>query len=197
MKVRIGADATDDEAAAIAAALSSHVEESVEVYVGDAASPSATRSPDESSDAPDPAVTGSDGGEELGPTERERQLLEEIEEIQAGGPEKYRERLDEQGKLFVRDRLDLWFGEEGVGFEDGQFANFDAWHPDSPDVEEYDPNDRLPADGLLTGAAEFEDRDVHFMANDFTVKAGSMAERGVEKFLRMQQRALKSGRPVL
>jgi len=35
------------------------------------------------------------------------------------------------------------------------------------------------------------------MANDFTVKAGSMAERGVEKFLRMQQRALKSGRPVL
>jgi acetyl-CoA carboxylase carboxyltransferase component len=35
------------------------------------------------------------------------------------------------------------------------------------------------------------------MANDFTVKAGSMARRGVEKFLRMQQRALKNGKPVL
>jgi acetyl-CoA carboxylase carboxyltransferase component len=35
------------------------------------------------------------------------------------------------------------------------------------------------------------------MANDFTVKAGSMARRGVEKFLRMQERALNSGRPVL
>ncbi len=35
------------------------------------------------------------------------------------------------------------------------------------------------------------------MANDFTVKAGSMARRGVEKFLRMQQRALKTGKPVL
>jgi acetyl-CoA carboxylase carboxyltransferase component len=35
------------------------------------------------------------------------------------------------------------------------------------------------------------------MANDFTVKAGSMAAKGVEKFLRMQQRALKSGKPVL
>jgi len=35
------------------------------------------------------------------------------------------------------------------------------------------------------------------MANDFTVKAGSMAAKGVEKFLRMQQRALKTGKPVL
>lgn len=38
---------------------------------------------------------------------------------------------------------------------------------------------------------------MHFMANDFTVKAGSMAAKGVEKFLRMQQRALKTGKPVL
>jgi methylmalonyl-CoA decarboxylase subunit alpha len=34
------------------------------------------------------------------------------------------------------------------------------------------------------------------MANDYTVKRGSMAGKGVEKFLRMQQRALKTGRPV-
>jgi len=198
VKVRIGADATDDEAAAIAAALSTHVEESVEVYVGDATSPSVTRAPDETADsAAGEQIAGNGAGDDHGPTEREQQLLREIEDIEAGGPEKYRQRLDEQGKLFVRERLDLWFGEAGIGFEDGKFANFDAWHPDSPDVEENDPDERLPADGLLTGAAEFEERDVHFMANDFTVKAGSMARRGVEKFLRMQQRALKSGRPVL
>jgi len=35
------------------------------------------------------------------------------------------------------------------------------------------------------------------MANDYTVKRGSMAAKGVEKFLRMQQRALKTGQPVL
>ncbi|HMB51547.1 MAG TPA: acyl-CoA carboxylase subunit beta, partial [Natronoarchaeum rubrum] len=134
--------------------------------------------------------------DDLGPTEREEQLWDEIEDIELGGPEKYKDRLEEQGKLFVRDRLDLWFGDDGLLFEDGKFANFDAWHPDSPEVEASN-DDRLPGDGLLTGAAEFEDRDVHFMANDFTLKAGSMAERGVEKFLRMQQRALKSGRPVL
>jgi acetyl-CoA carboxylase carboxyltransferase component len=94
--------------------------------------------------------------------------------------------------------LDLWFGEDGVAFEDGKFANFDAWHENARDGDEHDGDgDRLPADGLLTGAAEFEGRDVHFMANDFTVKAGSMAAKGVEKFLRMQQRAVKTGKPVL
>jgi acetyl-CoA carboxylase carboxyltransferase component len=178
MKVRISGDASAEEAAAIADAFSRHSgSDTVEVYVGDADEPAATHEVTEPID---------DGKE---PTERERELLEQIERIGSGGKEKYKERLSEEGKLFVRDRLDLWFGEEaGEGnelqFEDGTFAEFDA-------------DDVLPADGLLTGAATFEGRDLHFMANDFTVKAGSMAEKGVEKFLRMQQRALKTGRPVL
>jgi acetyl-CoA carboxylase carboxyltransferase component len=174
MKVRIGADASVEEASAIAEALAAHVDRDVEVFLGDADEPAAV----------EPAELEVPLDDDLGPTEREERLREEIADILEGGPEKYRERLPEQDKLFVRDRMDLWFGEEGLRFEDGKFAAFDS-------------EDRLPADGLITGAAEFEGRDVHFMANDFTVKAGSMAERGVEKFLRMQQRALKTGRPVL
>jgi len=179
MKVRIGSDASADEAAAIARALATHVETDVAVYIGDDDEPAATGEADLSPIDDD-----------LEPTDRERELLEQIAEIEKGGPEKYKQRLPEQGKLFVRDRLDLWFGEDGgtttneISFEDGKFAHFDG-------------EDRLPADGLLTGAATFEDRSLHFMANDFTVKAGSMAGRGVEKFLRMQQRALKTGKPVL
>jgi acetyl-CoA carboxylase carboxyltransferase component len=203
MHVRIGEGATDEEASAVAAALAEHLGVDIEVLVGDADEPTTTAA------APETEYPLDD---DLGPTERERKLREEIEEILGGGPEKYKQRLPEQGKLFVRDRLDLWFGEDGDGgpgdaerdgaadgiqFEDGKFAAFDEWHPDSPEVEEYDEGTRLPGDGLLTGAATFEDRDVHWMANDFTVKAGSMASRGVEKFLRMQQRALKSGNPVL
>jgi len=177
MHVRIGADASGDEAAAIASALADHLAETVEVYIGEADEPAAVHEVD--SEAAGPAV---ETAADLGPTDREAALWAEIEDIEAGGPEKYRDRLAEQGKLFVRDRLDRWFGE--LDFEDGRFANFDA-------------EDRLPADGLLTGAATFEGRQLHFMANDFTVKAGSMAERGVEKFLRMQQRALKTAKPVL
>jgi acetyl-CoA carboxylase carboxyltransferase component len=190
MKVHIAEDATVDEASAIASAVAKHLAGStveIEVYIGEAAEPAVVREGDATTDQAD---------DDLGPTDRERQLLAEIEDIERGGPEKYRDRLDEQGKLFVRDRLELWFGEDGLAFEDGKFANFDEWHPSSPEVEA-DNDDRLPGDGLLTGAADFEGRKLHFMANDFTVKAGSMAEKGVEKFLRMQQRALKTGRPVL
>jgi len=176
MKVRIAAAASDEEARAIAAALARHAVEEVEVYVGDADEPAVVHDAQHVGDA----VPNDD----MGPTEREIALLEEIAAIEQGGHEKYKERLADQGKLFVRDRMDLWFGEDGLLFEDGKFAEFDA-------------EDRLPADGLITGAAEFEGRDVHFMANDFTVKAGSMAAKGVEKFLRMQQRALNTGKPVL
>ncbi|SEW23155.1 acyl-CoA carboxylase subunit beta [Natrinema salifodinae] len=206
MELRVNTTATDQEAQAIAKALAAHFGDDVELYAKRGDELLATASPDSSgADAgADASPAAGDGGtqsgisdDELGPTDREATLRAEIEDILEGGPEKYRERLSEQGKLFVRDRLDLWFnGEDGITFEDGKFANFDEWHPSGRDGESDDGN-RLPADGLITGAAKFEGRDVHFMANDFTVKAGSMAEKGVEKFLRMQQRALKTGKPVL
>ncbi len=211
MKVHVGTAATPEEAAAIARSLAEHLGVGVDVHVGDADEPTASADPPEIDYPLD---------DDLGPTDRERDLRAEIDDILDGGPEKYRARLPDQGKLFVRDRLDLWFGgaggtrgagdagdagetdsvagePTGLHFEDGKFAAFDDWHPNAPDGETYGEGDRVPGDGLLTGAAEFEGRDVHFMANDFTVKAGSMAAKGVEKFLRMQQRALKTGKPVL
>ncbi len=179
MRVAVSKDATAEEIEALAVALADHLGEPVEAVRAGSDDVVATADP--------PAGAGA-------PTERERQLREEIAEIRRGGPETYRERLAETGKLFVRDRLGLWFG--GFDAEDGRFAAYDDWHPASPDTE-YDPDQRLPGDGLLTGLATFEGRQVHAMANDYTVKAGSMARRGVEKFLRMQERALRSGRPVL
>jgi acetyl-CoA carboxylase carboxyltransferase component len=114
---------------------------------------------------------------------REARLVDDIQRAQQGGPEKYREKLATENKLFVRERLKLFFP-EGLAFEDGLFAN---WHK----VGE------LAADGMVTGAGELEGRRVFVIANDYTVKAGSMAEKGVEKFLRVQERALKTHQPVL
>ena len=124
MKVRIGAEANVEEAAAIARAMATHAETDVEVYVGDDDEPAATGEADLSPVEDD-----------LGPTDRERDLLAQIEAIETGGPEKYKEQLPEEGKLFVRDRLELWFGADGLTFEDGRFAEFDA-------------DDELAADGL-------------------------------------------------
>jgi acetyl-CoA carboxylase carboxyltransferase component len=193
MRVHIADGATRDEASAIAAAVAEHTGRTVEVYVGDEETPTLVREVTDDGRTPD--AGGDDAATDDAPTEREQRLRAEIDDIERGGPQKYRDRLADQGKLFVRDRLELWFGEGGLDFEDGRFANFDSWHPDSPDVD--DGDDRLPADGLVTGAGTFEGRQVHVAANDFTVKAGSIARHGVEKFLRLQQRALKSGRPLL
>ncbi len=198
MNVRIGPDASAEEASAIGSALAEYVGKDIEVYVGDASEPIVVESPPEGArEASTERVAGvssrtegEDRGEadesDLAPTEREAKLRAEIAEILEGGHEKYKQQLPDEGKLFVRDRIDLWFGGEDSKFlfEDGTFAEFDA-------------DDRLPADALITGAATFENRDLHFMANDYTVKRGSMAAKGVEKFIRMQQRALKTGQPVL
>ncbi|AHF98965.1 propionyl-CoA carboxylase [Halostagnicola larsenii XH-48] len=217
MNVRIADGASEEEASVIAAALAEHVGVDIAVYIGADDEPTAVREVDsESATAPDQAgdastgqnahatVSATNGGtddrasDSSGPTEREDRLREEIEDILEGGPSKYRDQLSDEGKLFVRDRLELWFSgaNDEFLFEDGKFAAFDEWHPDGADTDGSE-DDRLPADGLITGAATFENRDVHFMANDYTVKRGSMAAKGVEKFLRMQQRALKTGQPVL
>jgi len=190
MKVRIDGDATSEEADAIAVALTEQAAEPVEVYIGDASEPAAREAPDSESDAtsestadqPAPDAGATNG--EATPTGREQALLDEIAAIHEGGPKRYRDGLAEQNKLFVRDRLERWFGEDGLTFEDGTFANHDA-------------DDQLSADGLLTGGATLEGRSVHVMANDYTVKAGSIASHGVEKFIRLQERALKTGRPLL
>lgn len=113
---------------------------------------------------------------------REAKLREEARKLEQGGPEKYRDALKEDGKLFVRDRLKLYFP-GGLQFEDGLFAN--------------NRNPELPADGMVTGVGLLDNRAVYVIANDYTVKAGSMAEKGVEKFIRVQERALRARKPIL
>ena len=115
---------------------------------------------------------------------REDRLRADIARLQQGGPPKYKDKLADEGKLFVRDRLALYFP-DGLAFEDGLFANNQK------------AAEGLAADGMVTGAAKMEDRTVFVIANDYTVKAGSMAERGVEKFLRVQERALRAQKPIL
>ncbi|MDB2226516.1 acyl-CoA carboxylase subunit beta, partial [Halorubrum ezzemoulense] len=104
MKAHVGAAATPEEAAAIAKSLAEHLGVDVDVHVEGEETPVVSAEPSEPSYPLD---------DDLGPTYRERDLRAEIADIREGGPEKYRYRLSEQGKRFVRDRLDLWFGGEG------------------------------------------------------------------------------------
>ncbi|SDN95872.1 Acetyl-CoA carboxylase, carboxyltransferase component [Paenibacillus sp. yr247] len=115
--------------------------------------------------------------------ESQKDLLQErIEQIKKGGAPKYHEKNTEQGKLFVRDRLQLLFDSE-FELEDSLFAN----------CVEHD----LPADGVVTVIGKINGQTVCVIANDSTVKAGSWGARTVEKMIRMQETADKMRVPLL
>ena len=99
-----------------------------------------------------------------------------------GGPAKYHEKLRDQGKLFVRDRVGL-LCDEGSFVEDSKLANA---------LEEPD----LAADGVVTGRATVDGRPVVVIANDPTVKAGSWGKRTVEKMIRALEAAYDELLPV-
>ncbi|MFN2463056.1 MAG: carboxyl transferase domain-containing protein, partial [Candidatus Dormibacteria bacterium] len=110
--------------------------------------------------------------------ERHRRLRDRA----TAGGQRHRERLAEQNKLPVRERLRLLL-DKGSFVEDGLFANTNA--------------DDLPADGVVTGVGRIGDRPVCIMANDPTVKAGSWGARTVEKILRIQETAQRLLVPLI
>ncbi|MGO4887519.1 acyl-CoA carboxylase subunit beta [Anaerobacillus sp. MEB173] len=112
----------------------------------------------------------------------EKTLQERVEQIKKGGAAKYHEKNAEQGKMFVRERLELLF-DEGIQVEDALFANCNA--------------EDLPADGVVTGIGKINGQTVCVMANDSTIKAGSWGARTVEKIIRIQENAEKLKVPML
>jgi len=107
---------------------------------------------------------------------RERSRIEQ-------GHVKYRDKLKEEGKLFVRDRLRLLLDPGSEFQEDFLFAR----------NQEAD----TPADGVVTGVGRVHGRTVCIMANDYTVKAGSWGEKTVAKIVRIQERAQRLRVPLL
>jgi acetyl-CoA carboxylase carboxyltransferase component len=167
MEIKIDNDTNEEIAQAIATAVSEHLGRCVEL-VGDDGTL---------------AEAGENWSEEGAVvTEREEAIREDVEAITSGGPDRGFEKIEELGKVFVRDRLDMIFDE--IEYEDGTFAR-------------YGDDDELPADGLITGIGTVDGRKVAFTANDYTVKAGSLGQMGVEKVIRIQERAMDLGIPML
>jgi propionyl-CoA carboxylase beta subunit len=109
-------------------------------------------------------------------------FTEALDRALAGGPEKYRDRLPEQGKIGVRERVERLVDSETFA-EEALLANWDK--------------DGFGADGVVTGMALIGGRKVALMANDPTVKAGSWGAKTVEKILRIQEQALEHMVPMV
>ncbi len=99
----------------------------------------------------------------------------------AGNLERGRAKLESQGKLHVRARIDALI-DPGTLVEDALLANA--------------LSEGLPADGVVTGRALVDGRPVCVIANDTTVKAGSWGARTVEKIVRATERALVEEVPI-
>jgi len=168
MEITVDSDADEDTARVIATAVAEHLGQPVEIVGPDGDRVSADEG------------DWDEGGAVV--TEREEQIREEVRKIMSGGPERGFEKIDDLGKMFARDRLDQIFDE--IEYEDGTFAR-------------HDDDDELPADGLLTGVGRIDGRKVFFTANDYTVKAGSLGQMGVEKEIRLAERAAEAGAPIL
>src|SRR5437763_8704999 len=103
-----------------------------------------------------------------------RHVEDAFERAYQGGPERHREKARDQGKLPVRERVELLL-DAGSFSEDGLLASWEA--------------DGLGADGVVTGFGTTGGRPVALMANDPTVKAGSWGPKTGEKKLRIQEAA--------
>src|SRR6266542_6242697 len=112
-----------------------------------------------------------------------RAIADAVTRAQAGGAEKYHQKLAEQGKLFVRERLRLLLDEADGFAEEGLLVQALAGD--------------LPADAVVTGVGSIHSRPVAVMANDPTVKAGSWGPHTVEKIIRIIELARKRKVPLV
>jgi 3-methylcrotonyl-CoA carboxylase beta subunit len=114
-----------------------------------------------------------------------QKLVERLAQVRQGGPERAHRRHEEQGKLFVRERIDRLLDAGSPFLELSPLA---AWGL-------YD--DEAPGAGIVTGIGAVSGREVMIIANDATVKGGTYYPLTVKKHLRAQAIAEENHLPCL
>ncbi|HUY13243.1 MAG TPA: carboxyl transferase domain-containing protein [Terriglobia bacterium] len=108
---------------------------------------------------------------------------------EAGGGAERRKRQHADGKLAVRERLDLLFDE-------GTFEELDR-------LVEHRCHDfgmeeqRIPGDGVVTGYGLINSRVAFAFAQDFTVFGGSLSVTNAAKICKVMDHALRVGAPII
>ena len=105
--------------------------------------------------------------------------------IAEGGGDKPRARHQEQGKLFVRERIAKLLDVGSTFLEVGALAAFEVYA------------DAVAAAGVVAGVGTVEGRQCMILANDATVKGGTYYPLTVKKHLRAQEIALENNLPCL
>ena len=113
------------------------------------------------------------------------ELRQRLALVRAGGGEQYQQRHREQGKLFVRERVDRLLDPGSPFLEIAPLAAWDVYDGDAP------------AAGIVAGIGRVSGLECMVVANDATVKGGTYFPLTVKKHLRAQQIALENHLPCI
>lgn len=121
--------------------------------------------------------------------EHNRALVAELNarlaQVRKGGPPRAHERHREQGKLFVRERIERLLDPGSPFLELSPLAAWDMY------------DNQAPAAGIVTGIGRVSGQEVMIVANDATVKGGTYFPMTVKKHLRAQQIAEENRLPCI
>jgi len=107
---------------------------------------------------------------------------------EGGGPER-RARQHREGKLSVRERIEILLDENS-------FEELDRLVTHR--CRDFGMGDQaIPGDGFVTGYGQIDGRLVYVFAQDFTVFGGSLSEANAQKICKVMDLALKTGAPVI
>jgi acetyl-CoA carboxylase carboxyltransferase component len=120
-------------------------------------------------------------------SELTRQIEQQEATLRQGGGSAGQERQRRLGRLTARERLAELLDPQSPFFEIGLWA---AW-------EMYPEYGDIPAAGVVAGIGSVHGRRVLVVANDATVKAGSMFPQSVKKVLRAQRIAMQFRLPLV
>jgi len=110
-------------------------------------------------------------------------------ELKLGGGQERVEKQHASGKLTARERIARLVDPNSFQ-EIGLFALHRSTYFGMADKE-------MPADGVVTGCAQVDGRQVHLASQDFTVGGGSAGETHNDKVVDMMRLSLKTGSPFI
>ena len=124
------------------------------------------------------------------------ELRTRLQLVRQGGGAQAQARHAEQGKLFVRQRIDRLLDAGSPFLELSPLA---AWemYTDEGGKESAGEAGVAPSAGIVTGIGRVAGRECLIVANDATVKGGAYFPMTVKKHLRAQQVALENHLPCL
>ncbi|EQC42410.1 propionyl-CoA carboxylase beta chain, mitochondrial [Saprolegnia diclina VS20] len=130
---------------------------------------------------------------EVTPAARKLAFKAKLEEARAqallGGGAHRQEAQHKKGKLTARERIELLLDE-------GSFREYDMLK--SHRCKDFGmETQHYPGDGVITGHGKINGRLTFVFSQDFTVLGGSLSETYAEKIIKVMDKAMKMGAPVI